>query len=153
MSELRNHDTIEKLLVAYLTDIEPRTGLPALRSQDEILTKHGPLDLPAGMPSGPWPSDIQVRGELEEWCRNRQTGGGGWAIRWACKRDPRRNRGVQRVLQCYRATTDRCKWQLVVEESVPSIVVVRGSASCSGKGLVRLLKCFTVARGILLLTV
>jgi Reverse transcriptase (RNA-dependent DNA polymerase) len=31
--------------------------------------------------------------------------------------------------------------------------VVRGSASCSGKGLVRLLKCFTVARGILLTTV
>jgi hypothetical protein len=35
----------------------------------------------------------------------------------------------------------------------PTDDVVRGSASCSGKGLVRLLKCFTVARGILLTTV
>jgi hypothetical protein len=85
MSELRNHDTIEKLLVANSTDIESRTDLPVLRSQDQfffVLTKHGPLDLPAGMPSGPWPSDIQAREELEEWCRNRNTGGGGWATWW-----------------------------------------------------------------------
>jgi hypothetical protein len=30
---------------------------------------------------------------------------------------------------------------------------VWGSASCSGKGLFRLLKCFTLARGILLATI
>jgi hypothetical protein len=90
-----------------------------LRSLDGIRERQGEsFVLTDGMPTGPWCSDVAARDELESWCKNLHTAEGGWAVRWGSKRARRSNRGVQRVLQCFKALTEKCKWQIFLEEAI-----------------------------------
>jgi hypothetical protein len=87
--------------------------LALLRTLQDIRTIQGAsFALEDGMPSGPWRTDVVARQELDAWCQNLNTASGGWAIRWASKWARRSNRGVQRVLQCFREKIYKCKWQL-----------------------------------------
>ena len=114
--------------VAYNTRHSPRkfgvrTGdvefVIIKRSAATFPRMKGHVPLPADMPSGPWPSADAARSEFAAFCRNRNTAGGGWGIKWANARAHNQHRGVQRTLAChYHNHTPPCKWQVVLEECV-----------------------------------
>jgi hypothetical protein len=85
------------------------------------------LDIPPGMPTGPWASDEAAKAAIEKWCLNPKTGNGGFGISWCNRRAANTTRGVQHTLACHLNGKQGCKWQVKLEQSAVGWVMYTAS--------------------------
>ena len=79
-----------------------------------------PLGLPKHFPRGPWVSDEAAKAEINAWCADPHTGGGGFGVVWASGVDKAvpggsYRRGARHLLICHKHK-DKCKWKMFLED-------------------------------------
>lgn len=79
--------------------------------------------MPVGLPTGPWQTDEEAKAEIDPWCKNRTTGGGGWATFWTTRRPANSLRGAQHKMICCEHLKSKCKWQITLERSAEGWVI------------------------------
>jgi hypothetical protein len=99
---------------------EERPSAP--RSVEEMRQRRGSdPELPVGMPTGPWAEKAQAHADINAFCMNIKTHGGGFAVVWGSsdRGNATRSwaRGDRCMLACHQhALPHSCKWKLWLEE-------------------------------------
>jgi hypothetical protein len=109
-----------KALAGEAPGDEARRGAP--RSVAAMLLRRDDLELlPKGMPTGPWETKALAHADINTFCMNTKTDGGGYAVVWGSSNAGSTKRGWARGQQCMlachkHAPPYRCKWKLWLEE-------------------------------------